>query len=172
MPKQSWGCRNCVARRVRCDETRPVCLKCIKQNLDCAGPRDRECPLFVNHTAWTHALSKKSNTRDKQCGKGNGTSAGSDSSKSSRSTKYLKKPDARIRILRPEEASSSPCSNLGWSKYAVDVHICFLRNYWYGDDATWIDACLKHPGDHPTATLALQSLASAFTVADTVTTPS
>ncbi|KAK9373332.1 uncharacterized protein V1513DRAFT_480452 [Lipomyces chichibuensis] len=34
----SRGCTNCKKRKVKCDETFPKCLRCIKSNRDCGGP--------------------------------------------------------------------------------------------------------------------------------------
>ncbi|KAE8381214.1 hypothetical protein BDV26DRAFT_301979 [Aspergillus bertholletiae] len=33
----SKGCRMCVNRRIKCDETRPQCLRCIKRGCECPG---------------------------------------------------------------------------------------------------------------------------------------
>ncbi|KAF2655112.1 hypothetical protein K491DRAFT_436620 [Lophiostoma macrostomum CBS 122681] len=38
---RSRGCANCRRRRVKCDETRPVCLRCQKRQLDCDGPKEQ-----------------------------------------------------------------------------------------------------------------------------------
>ena len=53
---RSKGCRVCVDRRVRCDQTRPHCTRCIKANRECPGYEvinivDGMCsawPLIVN----------------------------------------------------------------------------------------------------------------------------
>jgi hypothetical protein len=38
-PKHSrLGCRTCKVRRVKCDETQPECLKCVKTGRKCEGP--------------------------------------------------------------------------------------------------------------------------------------
>ncbi|KAK9321815.1 hypothetical protein V1517DRAFT_339473 [Lipomyces orientalis] len=34
----SRGCANCRKRKIKCDETVPKCLRCIKSNRDCGGP--------------------------------------------------------------------------------------------------------------------------------------
>ncbi|PKY05552.1 hypothetical protein P168DRAFT_126421 [Aspergillus campestris IBT 28561] len=34
---RSKGCSVCVKRKVKCDETRPKCLRCQKRNVDCPG---------------------------------------------------------------------------------------------------------------------------------------
>ena len=37
MPTRSQGCRVCVRRHLRCDLTRPTCLRCRNSNLECDG---------------------------------------------------------------------------------------------------------------------------------------
>lgn len=34
---RSKGCKTCVQRRIKCDQTRPNCERCIKRGLDCPG---------------------------------------------------------------------------------------------------------------------------------------
>ncbi|KAH7377490.1 hypothetical protein BKA64DRAFT_648969 [Cadophora sp. MPI-SDFR-AT-0126] len=36
-PKVKTGCNNCKNRRVKCDETRPQCLKCVRSGRQCEG---------------------------------------------------------------------------------------------------------------------------------------
>ncbi|KAB8218741.1 hypothetical protein BDV33DRAFT_231997 [Aspergillus novoparasiticus] len=36
-PKSKLGCRECKARRVKCDETFPVCLCCVRRGLICSS---------------------------------------------------------------------------------------------------------------------------------------
>ena len=50
MGRQSSGCRTCVGRRVRCDETRPQCKRCLKLGQECPGYRDLHDSVFVNET--------------------------------------------------------------------------------------------------------------------------
>lgn len=38
--KPSGGCKLCRARRIKCDETKPFCLKCQKSKRQCPGYRD------------------------------------------------------------------------------------------------------------------------------------
>ncbi|KAH8699043.1 putative C6 finger domain protein [Talaromyces proteolyticus] len=44
--KPSAGCGACRARKVKCDQTRPACNRCIKANRDCPGYRDHLSLLF------------------------------------------------------------------------------------------------------------------------------
>ncbi|KAF2708736.1 hypothetical protein K504DRAFT_467970 [Pleomassaria siparia CBS 279.74] len=37
---RSKGCSNCRRRRVKCDETRPICVRCKKRKLECDGPKE------------------------------------------------------------------------------------------------------------------------------------
>ena len=36
-PKVRTGCQSCKQRRVKCDESKPTCLRCDKANLVCSG---------------------------------------------------------------------------------------------------------------------------------------
>lgn len=38
--KPSGGCKLCRARRIKCDETKPACLKCLRAKRQCPGYRD------------------------------------------------------------------------------------------------------------------------------------
>lgn len=38
--KPSGGCKLCRARRIKCDEGKPACLKCIRAKRECPGYRD------------------------------------------------------------------------------------------------------------------------------------
>ncbi|KAK9370369.1 hypothetical protein V1509DRAFT_343643 [Lipomyces kononenkoae] len=40
----SRGCANCKKRKIKCDETFPVCLRCVKSGRECSGPLNG--PLF------------------------------------------------------------------------------------------------------------------------------
>ncbi|KAK9483045.1 hypothetical protein V1527DRAFT_454495 [Lipomyces starkeyi] len=64
----SRGCANCRKRKVKCDETVPKCLRCIKSNRDCGGPivgpvfiRQRVCTAkgktFISSVGSKSALS-------------------------------------------------------------------------------------------------------------------
>ncbi|KAH7070780.1 hypothetical protein BKA63DRAFT_84300 [Paraphoma chrysanthemicola] len=37
---RSRGCTNCRRRKVKCDEARPICLRCKKRGLSCDGPKE------------------------------------------------------------------------------------------------------------------------------------
>ena len=44
--KPSKACETCRARRIKCDEGRPVCAQCIRTKRECAGYRDRSSLIF------------------------------------------------------------------------------------------------------------------------------
>lgn len=35
--KSRNGCKTCKLRRLKCDETKPACLKCLEKNIECGG---------------------------------------------------------------------------------------------------------------------------------------
>ncbi|KAJ6786677.1 hypothetical protein PWT90_08546 [Aphanocladium album] len=50
-PRVKSGCLTCRTRRVKCDETRPVCKRCVKTRVECRGyavePADGEATLHA-----------------------------------------------------------------------------------------------------------------------------
>ncbi|CAK7221945.1 hypothetical protein SBRCBS47491_004702 [Sporothrix bragantina] len=50
MGRLSRGCRRCRERRVRCDEGRPSCRRCINRNEVCEGYRDTASLIFRHET--------------------------------------------------------------------------------------------------------------------------
>lgn len=50
MGRLSRGCLRCRQRRVRCDEGRPSCQRCIHRNEICEGYRDESSLIFRNET--------------------------------------------------------------------------------------------------------------------------
>lgn len=40
-PRRKTGCLTCRLRRVKCDEERPMCHRCLAANLECAGYEER-----------------------------------------------------------------------------------------------------------------------------------
>ncbi|KAJ5605215.1 hypothetical protein N7510_010369 [Penicillium lagena] len=47
---RSGGCRTCLQRRVKCDETRPACKRCEKRGQKCPGyeKRIKFCPIILS----------------------------------------------------------------------------------------------------------------------------
>ncbi|KAF2849023.1 hypothetical protein T440DRAFT_469769 [Plenodomus tracheiphilus IPT5] len=48
--RPSKGCESCRARKVKCDEKKPICSRCVKSSIDCKY-RDQGDLLFRNQTA-------------------------------------------------------------------------------------------------------------------------
>jgi hypothetical protein len=51
MGRLSRGCLRCRQRRVRCDELRPSCRRCVNRNEVCEGYRDEATDIFRYETA-------------------------------------------------------------------------------------------------------------------------
>ncbi|KAL6853290.1 hypothetical protein J3F83DRAFT_756073 [Trichoderma novae-zelandiae] len=53
--KSRAGCQNCKARKVKCDEVRPVCRSCSLRKADCvyAGPRKPQKSAESTPSSWT-----------------------------------------------------------------------------------------------------------------------
>lgn len=54
MGRHSSGCRTCVRRRVRCDETKSSCLRCNRYGQRCPGYPKTGAAVFVDETVETH----------------------------------------------------------------------------------------------------------------------
>ncbi|KAH8911150.1 hypothetical protein BR93DRAFT_322407 [Coniochaeta sp. PMI_546] len=64
MPRTSRGCLRCRQRRVRCDETRPTCRRCIGRNEVCVGYREEADLIFRHQTA--QVVAKATTAQAKQ----------------------------------------------------------------------------------------------------------
>ncbi|KLJ12977.1 hypothetical protein EMPG_12076 [Blastomyces silverae] len=58
MPFPSHGCRTCKRRRVKCDETRPICNRCRKANLTCDNVEDGNF-IFLNENEFAVGRRKR-----------------------------------------------------------------------------------------------------------------
>ncbi|KAL2367425.1 hypothetical protein BDBG_16869 [Blastomyces gilchristii SLH14081] len=58
MPFPSHGCRTCKRRRVKCDETRPICNRCRKANLTCDNVEDGNF-IFLNENEFVVGRRKR-----------------------------------------------------------------------------------------------------------------
>ena len=74
---RSSGCRTCVERRVKCDETRPICSRCTKANYTCKGYNyDIQ---FIVTTSTDPQLSRQGRDARARPGRVRETSSSSDS---------------------------------------------------------------------------------------------
>lgn len=60
--KPSGGCNLCRARRIKCDETKPACLKCMRAKRQCPGYRDPFDRKIRDETAQIIRKYKKKRT--------------------------------------------------------------------------------------------------------------
>ncbi|OAX84227.1 hypothetical protein ACJ72_01413 [Emergomyces africanus] len=58
MPFPSHGCRTCKRRRVKCDETRPVCNRCRKADLTCDNVEESNF-IFLNENEFAVGRRKR-----------------------------------------------------------------------------------------------------------------
>ncbi|KAF2753173.1 hypothetical protein EJ05DRAFT_505362 [Pseudovirgaria hyperparasitica] len=73
---RSKACANCYRRRIKCDETKPECQRCIKADLKCEGPRETTFIQYDNRgkgrkqirvTRSTETLTALPTARDISC---------------------------------------------------------------------------------------------------------
>ena len=144
MPKYSTGCRACVTRRVRCDETGTPCRNCQDKNLSCDGPCGGLRIIF--HTAQP----------------------------SKPSIEFGSKIKKKIRLdthgtRRDWSAVANSLSSDVTTRYDRKTQFCHLRRYWGDtigssatDDSIWMDHVALHPSEYPAASQALESLTTAY----------
>ena len=156
--KTSTGCRTCVKRRVKCDETRPVCLRCRKANKECPGYVDNGIQITVYVP-----------TSDKTVPQNKSRLEEGDHAEASSSAQVIREPSNSSTISK---GSADIPQDLSLSGFTNNLYCSFLVNtYWASDDSTpdfgninrqWFTQCLNKEEDHPTSSLALQALAMAF----------
>lgn len=144
MTRQSSGCRNCVNRRVRCDETRPLCKNCNRRGLECGGPREGAL-FFINK----HPPDNRSPQQ-----------------KRLRPSEDIEQSHEEIQRVQ-QHALTWPSErevkhNPSLSKYNGDVQVCYLQRFWTIEDESWIENSLSDPVRYPTACFAVGTLAQAY----------
>ena len=91
-PKVRTGCLTCKKRRVKCDETKPKCLKCLNSDYQCDG--------YVVPKAWIFEPTSKAQS-------GQSNDGGSPASSSSDEEKVLAlAPVLKTHNFTPDEARS------------------------------------------------------------------
>lgn len=53
------GCLTCRARRVKCDEQKPDCRRCITANVACAGYEEQRVVVPINSTSFTNSRRQR-----------------------------------------------------------------------------------------------------------------
>ncbi|OJD24888.1 hypothetical protein ACJ73_03743 [Blastomyces percursus] len=89
MPFPSHGCRTCKRRRVKCDETRPICNRCRKANITCDNVEDSNF-IFLNENEF--AVGRRKRPRGPNVSAGVGSRAEGDVQSSSPSEKIVDSP--------------------------------------------------------------------------------
>ena len=144
MGLRSTGCRRCVGRRIKCDETRPSCRKCGIANLQCDGPP--EPAGFVIETQHTMAMRSLSNIR---C-----TSSGHSDHGSPPDPLIISSPSAFTEILYWNFFLETLFANSGakGSDPGGD----------YEANKIWMTWSLSHQEQYPLSALALRCLSAGY----------
>lgn len=156
MPPRSNGCRVCVSRRVKCDGTRPVCLRCQKAKLKCDGPPGPPV-LFQDETeAITRKFGQQSFSRSRQRSTSPGPSTANDSPSA-----QLVHPD-----LFPTPSVPGPLEHP-----AEDVYCSFFLSTFFNlgslndlrqAQQTWLLTCYEDADTFPLANIAARALFTAY----------
>ena len=145
---RSTGCRVCVRRRVKCDETRPHCQKCSRAGVECLGfPPPFQ---FVDETKETQERL---------------------------TTPESKQLPGELQLWRPglsPKSNAASVNSIRIGKQLNDspqnVYFCFLVRQFFATgrfqdvsgNQTWMTACVSDEKAYPTATLAIRSLAAGY----------
>ena len=145
MPSYSRGCRRCVERKIKCDERRPVCLRCEVSNLVCDGPPHPSASRFLDETQRVTARATR------------------------------KRPRPSPQQLSPIRISRSPDSVevaiISPTAYSTDTYTVFLLDkvLQYGtwnaqlqNNRAWIYEALQSPTDRPISNAALKATSHMF----------
>ena len=151
MAPRSTGCRACVRRKVKCDETRPSCKRCVKAGTQCPGfPQDLF--KFVDETqdvSQRHAPPRRGREAPKAA--------------ESSVTILVESEKATPQMLIADE--------LGLCGPRENVYICYLLERFFSLSARyqdlnghreWISICLTESSQLPTASIAIRCLAAGF----------
>lgn len=144
---KSKGCRTCVKRRVKCDERRPVCLRCDKAKVQCNGHRELE--VFVNYAL--HAIQE---TKSKSPYP---SSEGIRPNSSDQSAIYPPHPPQELSLVGTND--STYFQHLLCSFFAMGQE---SENPGHCGNRTWMLACLRNEQNMPTSTIAMRCLATSF----------
>ncbi|KAH8892317.1 hypothetical protein GQ53DRAFT_841093 [Thozetella sp. PMI_491] len=98
---RSKGCSTCRRRRVKCDESRPVCRRCQRWNFECDGPRG--ITIIYEET-------KRSRTSDRQDISKDSLEERRDAASTGLAQSHTFSPEATLRVV------------------GLDVYICYTQN--------------------------------------------
>ena len=156
MPRKarSTGCRVCVRRRVRCDETRPSCQRCVKAGLECSGfPPPIQ---WVDETDETHErLQVISNT-----GSRSSTPQNPNALDQWRRTAISQRANPEYSTALTRRLKDRP-ENV-YLGYLLSHLFATGRGSDYSGTKIWLSVCLKNEEGYPTSNLATQALAKAY----------
>lgn len=148
MAPRSSGCRNCVKKRLKCDETRPHCERCRKARIQCSGFRDHL--VFVDETRQT--LDRLSPLKHGPID----TSSFLGQSPPSKSLHALE-------LFVWQVPRFDGCLE---DHYFPHLLIKFMgvgkTDDEYDGNGTWMSACLSRQEVHPVAAISLKCLATMF----------
>ncbi|KAL6690539.1 hypothetical protein J3F84DRAFT_388870 [Trichoderma pleuroticola] len=160
------GCLTCRKRRVKCDELKPVCKRCIKANVICDGyQKKRSIPSpkpAITTPSYTEAETEIASS----------SSIEPTASSSTESTRYVPSPRSLLSAPMPSSPKTRHCSELAFYHHFVTStaprlfdleHITFWRDHVgsmaWGNDLVF-EAVLAIGGIHQAHLLSASELTS------------
>lgn len=111
MGRLSRGCLRCRQRRVRCDESRPACQRCIHRNEACEGYRDESSLIFRHETDKVIEYSRAVQMASPPSYKDSSHSLPRKRSRSANASSASRRSTCFSSSLAPEEASGITLRN-------------------------------------------------------------
>lgn len=164
---RSSGCRTCVRRRIRCDETRPHCRRCQTAGFRCIG---FSTPLKFMPAITPRGFIPAEETGSKSPPKISTGLEENDEASSSAEKKIVVVRDGRVTIsmpgliLSPVLPSTPPgLTDDTYCIFFLDRYFCF--DSWNDDlqnNKTWIWRALQSPSQYPITNAASRALTATF----------
>ncbi|KAL1844112.1 hypothetical protein VTJ49DRAFT_4964 [Mycothermus thermophilus] len=109
--KPSKGCQMCRQRRIKCDETKPVCNQCIKARRQCPGYRDEFDLILRNENQAAKRRALKLSAPRRRATNSSTASSSSSSGSGSGAEKVAQRPLTTANLSTSSFSSSPPSSS-------------------------------------------------------------
>ncbi|RSM19447.1 hypothetical protein CDV31_001607 [Fusarium ambrosium] len=114
VPGRSKGCNTCRKRRVKCDETKPVCVRCTKGGFECLG--------YIRDRVWRHTSTAPfptmAYTETTSAGQNTSTSPSKDTS-TTNTRVASPPPEMSLIAFQGDFCFSFMFSNFVWRSYGA-----------------------------------------------------
>ncbi|KAJ5363942.1 uncharacterized protein N7496_009655 [Penicillium cataractarum] len=122
VPYKSKGCNTCRRRKVRCDETKPECMRCVKNGHECLGYERRR--VFIQGASKTsHTLAHRPRDPPAEQSSSSETSSSSSPEADSDIPWFDVNPETRIQFVANFVDCFEPSAVIRDGKYRTFTHL-------------------------------------------------